>query len=306
MARQEEFVTDPRRFLEAAGPLLAADPLVATVVASVTAQAARDDEAGVQPAAGLPRWWWLLREENRVVTAAMRTARAEPHPLFLLPAPEDAARALARTLHERGESAPAVNGALPAVRAYAEELARLTGGEVITVQHVRLHEVREVVVPAPVPGTLRPAAVADLDLVVDWLGTFMADANEQAGRSRGSGSEGPPDPASVRRRIEAGTCWLWCDPHGRPVHLTGGGPPSFGVARIGPVYTPPAERGHGYAAATVAEVSLRLLDEGNRVCLFTDQGNPTSNGLYARLGYEPVVDMANLLVRAAPGPATGR
>jgi predicted GNAT family acetyltransferase len=62
------------------------------------------------------------------------------------------------------------------------------------------------------------------------------------------------------------------------------------------VYTPPAERRRGYAAAAVAEVSRRLLDQGARVCLFTDQANPTSNALYARLGYEPVVDMANLLV----------
>jgi predicted GNAT family acetyltransferase len=220
--------------------------------------------------------------------------------------PEDDARSLARTLHERGEHAPAVNGALPAVRAYAEELARLTGGVVTTVQHTRLHEVRQVVAPTPPPGTLRPATVDDLDLVAAWFAMFMADADEQAGRQRGSGPEEVPDPASVRRRITAGTCWLWCDPDGRPVHLTAGGPASFGVARVGPVYTPPAERRRGYAAASVAEVSRRLLDQGARVCLFTDQANPTSNALYARLGYQPVVDMANLLVASALEPAAPR
>jgi predicted GNAT family acetyltransferase len=73
-------------------------------------------------------------------------------------------------------------------------------------------------------------------------------------------------------------------------------PASLGVARIGPVYTPPEHRGHGWASNAVAEVSRRVQAHGVRVCLFTDQANPTSNKLYAALGYRPVVDMANLLV----------
>ena len=79
-------------------------------------------------------------------------------------------------------------------------------------------------------------------------------------------------------------------------------PAGFGVARIGPVYTPREHRGRGYASAAVAEVSRRLLDEGVRVCLFTDQANPTSNRIYQALGYRPVVDMANLRGAADPLP----
>ncbi|MGW5014070.1 GNAT family N-acetyltransferase, partial [Micromonospora chalcea] len=71
-------------------------------------------------------------------------------------------------------------------------------------------------------------------------------------------------------------------------------PPSFGVARVGPVYTPPEQRGRGWAGNAVAEVSRLLTAEGARVCLFTDQANPVSNRLYAGLGFRPVVDMANL------------
>lgn len=85
------------------------------------------------------------------------------------------------------------------------------------------------------------------------------------------------------------------------VHVTGVNPPSFGVARIGPVYTPAEHRGRGYASAAVAAVSRRLLADGSRVCLFTDQANPTSNKIYQQLGFRPVVDMANLLVDGA-GP----
>ena len=68
------------------------------------------------------------------------------------------------------------------------------------------------------------------------------------------------------------------------------------MARVGPVYTPGAQRGHGYASVLTAHVSRLLRDSGARVCLFTDQANPTSNKIYAAIGYVPVVDMANLVI----------
>jgi predicted GNAT family acetyltransferase len=89
--------------------------------------------------------------------------------------------------------------------------------------------------------------------------------------------------------------YLW-EVDGEVVHLTSANPPAFGAARIGPVYTPARQRGRGYAGAAVAQVSQLILDEGARPCLFTDQANPVSNRIYQRIGYEPVVDMANLLV----------
>jgi predicted GNAT family acetyltransferase len=39
-----------------------------------------------------------------------------------------------------------------------------------------------------------------------------------------------------------------------------------------------------------------LRDQGARVCLFTDQANPTSNKIYEALGFRRVVDMANLVI----------
>ena len=86
------------------------------------------------------------------------------------------------------------------------------------------------------------------------------------------------------------------------MHLTAHNPPSFGVARIGPVFTPRAHRGRGYASAGVAGVSKRLRDEGADVCLYTDQENPTSNKVYAAIGFEPLVDQGNWVV-TTPAPA---
>lgn len=289
------FCADPGEFLAAAGDYLAADPVVSTVVTTVAHRLLAQQADGIaQPDRN---WWLVVRDASgAVVGAGMRTAPFAPYPPFLLPMPDEAAVALAHALRERGEEISAVNGALPAVELCAAELARIGGGRVQVSQHTRLHELGELARPAPVPGGLRPATENDADLVTDWFGAFMGDADEQAGRPRGASAHEAPDRAEILRRIHAGTMWFWVDDTGQPVHLTGANPPSFGVARIGPVYTPPTQRGRGWASNAVAEVSRRIQADGARVCLFTDQANPTSNKIYAALGYRPVVDMANLVI----------
>jgi predicted GNAT family acetyltransferase len=243
-----------------------------------------------------------VREGERVLGVAMRTAPVPPHPMYVLPMPDTAALELARALHARGESLSGVNGAVPAAELVATETARLAGGTATTVQRMRLHTVDRVVPPAPVPGRLRRATLDDLDLVVRWYGAFEADAAEQAGDEHRPPAPEPQDADALRPRVEAGRIWLWTDQDGVPVHVTGYNPPAYGVVRIGPVYTPKAERGRGWAGAAVAAVTQRLLDEELRVCLFTDVANPTSNGVYERLGYRPVTDMASLVL-TRPGRA---
>ncbi len=287
---------DPRAFLREANDHLRLDPVVNTVVASVAERAAREDAAGIAPE-GPYRWWAVARDDTgAVVGTAMRAAPFAPYPLFVLPMPDDAAVGLARLLHERGEAAVGINGALPAARRCAAELARLTGGTVEVAQHTRLHRLDELVPPRPTVGRLAAAAPDDVGLALQWFEAFARDADEQAGREPGSMHEMAETEDTMLRRIAEGRVWLWLDPTGAPVHLTAVNSPAFGAARIGPVYTPREHRGRGYAGATVAALSRRLLAEGAVPCLYTDQANPTSNALYAALGYRPVVDMANLLV----------
>jgi hypothetical protein len=297
-----EFLTDPGEFLAAAGDWLAERPVVSTVVATVAQRAVREPEAGAAPSAD--GWWLVVRDRSgRVTGAAMRTAPFEPRPAFVLPMPEPAARGLAQELHRRGEVVAAANGALPAVEVFAHEMAGLSGGTVTVAQHTRLFELGELLDPAAVPGRLRPAGVHDLELAVEWFARFMDDADVQAGRPAGSSAHETPGADDVRRRIAERCVWFWVDEAGERVHLTAANPPSLGVSRIGPVYTPEAQRCRGYASAAVAEVSRLIRDGGSRACLFTDQANPTSNRIYEALGYRPVVDMANLVIRATPGSA---
>jgi predicted GNAT family acetyltransferase len=62
------------------------------------------------------------------------------------------------------------------------------------------------------------------------------------------------------------------------------------MVRIGPVFTPPESRRHGYAGAVTAAISRAARELVGEVLLFTDLSNPTSNAIYQRIGYRPVQD----------------
>jgi predicted GNAT family acetyltransferase len=67
-------------------------------------------------------------------------------------------------------------------------------------------------------------------------------------------------------------------------------PATAGVSRIGPVYTLPAARGHGYGSAVTAHAARGILDEGAIPVLYADLANRTSNKIYQAIGFRPVDD----------------
>jgi predicted GNAT family acetyltransferase len=94
---------------------------------------------------------------------------------------------------------------------------------------------------------------------------------------------------SLEQRLAAGgtaTIWWVGD---EPVALASRTPVLYGVPRIGPVWTQPAHRGAGYGAAVTAHVCSDAFAAGAQACtLYADADNATSNGVYLRLGFEPV------------------
>lgn len=296
MTFELEFFDGPSEFLAAAAPLLAAEPVRCTVIASVSARYARGG-GDTRPPGEPARWWVVVRgATGETVGAAMRTAPLPPYPPYLLEMPDEAARLLARTLHDRGEGVEVVNGYVPTIDEFVAETVRLSGGAVAESERTALYELTDLVEPEGVPGRLRIAREDEVDLVQEWFDAFGPDASEQAGRV-------DPHPAIETRettggRIAAGDVWLWESPDGVPVSVTAYNPASFGVARIGPVFTPKEHRGHGYAAAGVATISRRLLEEGARVCLFADEQNQTSTGVYLRLGFRPLAVTGGLRIDA--------
>ncbi len=81
---------------------------------------------------------------------------------------------------------------------------------------------------------------------------------------------------------------LW-DDGGAAVSMAMLRAPSAGVSRIGPVFTPRNSRGRGYGSAVTAAASELARRGGvDDVVLFADLANPTSNGIYRQIGFEPV------------------
>ncbi|TWG95147.1 putative acetyltransferase [Nocardioides sp. J9] len=288
------FTTDADTFLARAGEELARDPVTATVVASMARRCARH---GLPP--GVPDAWFAVVSgaDGSVAGLAMRTAPFEPWPPYLLAMPDAAATALARAVLDRGADVAGVGGLRPAADVFAAAVADATGRHVEVHLHNRLFELRTLVDPRPVPGRLRDVRPDEADLALGWIRQFFRDADAQAGRAAGHLTEATAFSLDdVQRCIGDGVLWFWVDEDDRPVHLTGANPPAHGVSRIGPVYTPAVDRGRGWGGAAVAEVCRRLADRGDRVTLFTDQANPTSNKLYRALGFEPVVDTVQLAI----------
>ncbi len=143
--------------------------------------------------------------------------------------------------------------------------------------------------PSPAPeGRARPATRADRALLVAWVEGF-ADAT---GQSKSSAAW------LVDEGTERGSLTLW-ESGGTPVALAGRSRMLAGTVRVTLVYTPPEFRGRGYGAAVAAEASRAARAQGAaEVLLFADLANPTSNGVYLRVGYEPVAD--RLLLRRNP------
>jgi len=288
-----EFFDDPAAFLVAGEEYLAARPVESNVV---TVFADRDARGAAEE--GPFRWYALVRDGDRVVGGAMRCAPFPPHPLFVLPTHDDGAVLLARALHERGEHPGGANGALPAARILAEESARLWGGRVETARDTRLWVLRELVPPTGVAGAARFATMKDAETARHWFNDFHRAADEQTGQENPGLRAVVHTPEEIKQRIDGRRVLVW-EVDGELVHLTGLSYPVLGVGRIGPVYTPYEHRGHGYASACVAEASRVIREAGGEACLFTDVDNPVSNRIYAALGYEPVVDMADHLLLPA-------
>ncbi len=131
-----------------------------------------------------------------------------------------------------------------------------------------------------------------VDLLVDWHEQFARDAGLPARDLE----------RSVRQRVDEGGLYWW-QVDGAPVSMAGHVAPlatqGGAVARIGPVFTPQRFRRRGYGAAVTAEVVRRLRPRCSTVMLFTDAANPTSNGVYERLGFRPVAELVEVTLDPA-------
>ncbi|MDF3056630.1 MAG: GCN5-related N-acetyltransferase [Rariglobus sp.] len=176
---------------------------------------------------------------------------------------------------------PGVIGETTEVQAFVARWSGRQNGRPRRVVALRVHELTTVNT-TPSRGVLRAATPADNPLLSAWKRSFHAEVT-------------PEDPPPPEMLPDVDGFYLW-EVDNLPVTMACGLPSTPNTAVINAVYTPPDHRRRGHATSAVAALSAHLLAGGRSACvLFTDLANPTSNAIYRRIGYTPVVDFENIV-----------
>jgi uncharacterized protein len=261
--------TDVDAYLEAATPYLIEREAEHNLIFGVAATY-REDPGQYTGSAYLA----TVHDDERVVAAALQTP---PHRLVLSEVDDRAAIGLiAQDTLEF--DLPGAQGPVEIVREFVREREARGGPPAHRALGERVYRLTAVIPSRPVTGIVRMPGPSDREVIADWIHAFRVEALDEDDR---------PSSEEAADRWIAGrgrSLYAW-EADGELVSLAGvTGPTPHGI-RVGPVYTPPEQRGRGYASALVAAVSQAQLDSGRRfVFLFTDLANPTSNRIYQAIG----------------------
>src|SRR5687767_4462283 len=227
-----------------------------------------------------------VEHEGAVIACAVRTP---PRKAVISAAEPPAVAYLVADLGEKYPDLAQVHGPEPAVCRFADLWAERTGVPSIQATRHRLFEIREAPRVATTPaGRLRAATERDLPTIIVWLTEFIAEALPGD----------PVDPETLAAKVIAARhLFVW--EVEEPVSMAGWSGKTPRGVRVIFVYTPPERRGRGYATACVSALTRQLLDEGSAFCcLYADRSNPTSTGIYQKLGYRAVADSSDYLLNS--------
>jgi GNAT superfamily N-acetyltransferase len=271
---QVHATADVEEYAAAAEAFLRADPCARNVLLSVIDLVRTAPSTYTAP----PSFWWIT-DAGSVVGAASWTP---PHGVLVSALPPGAAVHVATAALERatalGIHPGGVVGPVSSARAVAAAWTAATGDSIAVDRSILLNELGSLTVVARPPGTRRPGISGDVALIAEWLDDFSAEIEHVAA----------PNPTAIAEHmVQSGRVDLW-EVDGQIVCMVGHRD-SAGVVRVGPVYTPPEHRNHGYARWLTYEVTALALErpgvEG--AMLFTDAANPVSNSIYRQAGYQP-------------------
>ena len=197
----------------------------------------------------------------------------------------EAAAAFAADLASEWPALQGVVGAPGACEAFARTWREATGRGAVERVRLRQHTLTAVADVPAVKGAPFISDEADVAWLVEAYLAFITEVGMPDSQERAR--------ARMPARIVRGDFRLWMDDG--PVAFAGFNDAAPEFARIAPVYTFPGHRGRGYATALVAALSRELLATGKRrLFLTTDIANPTSNAIYARIGFVPETDEVHL------------
>ncbi|WP_018687159.1 GNAT family N-acetyltransferase [Actinokineospora enzanensis] len=277
-----------RDFWAVAGPLFRADPVRHTVAMTVLHRLLAIDGSGERVGRHDP----LLFTVDRAGSCAGAVFATPPWPISVSGLPTDVHGEVIDHLIESGIELSGVQGPCDVAEPFTRAWSDRTGATVTAVISERLYRLGTLSTPN-VGGTVRLATEDDLPVLVPWYQAFNAEAHPT-----------PQDldvEGFLRTSLRLGRgCAIWTD-GGVDVALASGSVPVEGMSRIGPVYTPPEHRGRGYGSAVTAAAARWAIAQGaSDVLLFTDLDNPTSNSIYRKIGFRPVLDAVEITFDAGP------
>jgi GNAT superfamily N-acetyltransferase len=228
-----------------------------------------------------PLYLATVESAGSVVGVAYRTP---PHKLGVSRMPLAAVPALVADAAMVYDGLPAVLGPEAVAARFGELWASERGCRARPGMAQRIYSLTRVTPPRdPPPGAMRPALPDEAELLVRWAEGFGSDTGIGLGDTA----------RRIADLIEHGQLFVWTD--GGPVSMAAGVGDTPNGARVGYVYTPPDERGRGYASALTAAVSQTVLDRGKDFCcLYTDRSAATPNHIYQEIGYRPVCDVMDV------------
>lgn len=184
---------------------------------------------------------------------------------------------------------PGVITAKTLAESFAKAYSLRKGITFATTMSQRIYELTAVNPDIPRVGTVRLLDEKDMHFFPYWAEAFYA-----AGSYGRTEMSIPQEPDPYLYRIASKKLYV-LENNGMPVSMAGYTRVMQTAIGVAFVYTPPYERGKGYATSIVAQISQLALDKGYTKCvLYTDLANPTSNSIYQKIGYRPVCDSLQL------------
>jgi uncharacterized protein len=258
---------DAASLLAAAGEFLRSEPVLHNLVLTLLDSRLNRHEPGR---------YWVASQTGQVAGVVFQSPLKNS--ALLVPMEPAAITALVDAIAASGVALPGVFGDAATAATFAGRWTDQSKAAAFPVLGLRLYELAELKTIGPVEGRLRQATATDRNLALALLDAFSAEIDEpQSDLER-----------TVDEWLASEQIWLW--QNGDATTIAVSRKPVQGVVRVTSVYTPPANRRRGYAAACVYGLSRHFTEAGYRCVLYTDLGNPVSNSVYRRIGYKVVAE----------------
>ena len=268
---QVRYLDDPVTFQDLVQDFLAGDEAQNSLILSIAravAAAPRTEHAPL-----------LCLVESAAGLEAVAIRSGPSRSLCISPTNRAITLLLAESVFETAPDLTGVIGTPEDTEAFCDFWCVNTGRTSRISMKMAIYELTCVKQPRDSGGRLRLGELTDRDTIRSWVDEFESESIPTVNRR--------PNSNTGDRWLERKSVYLW--DHNGPVTMVNAAGRTAHGAIINGVYTPPPHRRKGYASAAVARLSQQLLDEGARFCcLFTDISNPTSNAIYAAIGYNRV------------------